>query len=218
MKRPVAEKIIIAGAAGEIEARLETATDRGGDFAVVCHPHPLHGGSMENKVAHTAARALAGAGMPVARFNFRGVGGSDGVFDSGAGEQDDLAAVVAWARRRFPGRGPVLAGFSFGAYVAAAQARALSARRLITIAPPVTMYDFTAMENAMPWLVVMGDADEVVPVAAARRWLRAWRRAPPDSRPGLRRDEWLAGAGHFFHGRLPELAARIRAWLDTQEA
>ena len=217
MKRTRQEKVIITGPAGQIEARLEMAAGHADDFAIVCHPHPLHGGTMDNKVAHTAARALCKAGMPVARFNFRGVGGSAGGFDHGAGEQDDLAAVAAWARSRFPGRGLVLAGFSFGAYVAAAQAQTLSARRLITIAPPVAMYDFAAIEYRMPWLVIMGDADEVVPAEAAREWLRQWSQTPSAASPRRRHAEWMTGAGHFFHGRLPELAGRIRAWLDAQE-
>ena len=209
MKKPIIEQLIIAGAAGNIEARLQIAVDRGDSFAIVCHPHPLHGGSMDNKVAHYAARAMLEAGVPVVRFNFRGVGASDGAFDNGRGEQEDLAAVVAWARRRFPGRGLILAGFSFGAYVAAAQASALSAWRLISVAPPVNMYDFAALKNTMPWLVLLGDQDEVVPVALARRWLQT----PLNPFAQNRHAEWLAGAGHFFHGRLPELAARIREWL-----
>ena len=200
------EKITIAGPAGSIAARLARADDDRGDYiAIVCHPHPLHGGSMDNKVVYYTARALREVGMAVLRFNFRGVGASEGEFDNAIGEQQDLAAVAAWAAAHYPHRALLLAGFSFGAYVAAAKAQDLAARRLLSIAPPIHKYDFDGLHITMPWLVIMGDADEVVPVVAVRQWLR--------TAAAQREVVWMKGAGHFFHGQLPQLAAHIKQWL-----
>ena len=114
------EILTIPGPSGQLEARLEfpEASDHPRVFGVACHPHSLKGGTMDNKVAHTLARAMVECGAPAFRFNFRGVGASGGVFDHGRGEADDLAAVVAEGRRRFPGAALWLGGFSFGAFVA----------------------------------------------------------------------------------------------------
>jgi len=117
MSRSV-ERLSLEGPAGALEAVLEDPGAAGISYAVVCHPHPLYGGTMDNKVVTTVARALQDAGMPTLRFNFRGVGASDGAFDQGSGETADADAVAAWGAERWPGRTLVIAGFSFGAYVA----------------------------------------------------------------------------------------------------
>jgi alpha/beta superfamily hydrolase len=158
---------------------------------------------MDNKVVTTVARALQDAGMPTLRFNFRGVGASDGAFDQGSGETADAAAVAAWGAERWPGRTLVIAGFSFGAYVALrlAQQRLPQLgppRQLITIAPAIQRQGegATAVPHC-PWLVVQGDADEVVDAAGVIAWVN---RLEPKPRLVV-----LPGAGHFFHHRLPEL-------------
>jgi alpha/beta superfamily hydrolase len=191
-------RLSLNGQAGALEAIAEDPGMTGGSFAVVCHPHPLYGGTMDNKVVTTVAKALQAAGMPTLRFNFRGVGASSGVFDSGVGETADADVVASWGAQRWPARGLVLAGFSFGAYIALRLAQQRAAQRLITIAPAVQFFDRAAMPvPRCPWLIVQGDADEVVDPAAVIDWANGLQPKP--------RLVVLPGVGHFFHGRLREL-------------
>lgn len=176
---------------------------------MVCHPHPLFGGTLTNKVVHTVARAFVAHGAATLRFNFRGVGASAGSHDEGRGETDDLLAVVEAGRVRLPGRPLWLGGFSFGAYVALrAQGRA-GAARLVTVAPPVGRWDFSALEAPRcPWLVIQGDRDELVDHAQVAGWLAA---LAPQARLAL-----LPGAEHFFHGRLHEVKAAVSDFLGSE--
>lgn len=194
-------KIAIPGPAGPIEAEFTPAAAAVA-LAVVCHPHPLHGGTMDNKVVTTLVRFFAEQGAAVLRFNFRGVGQSGGQFDQGRGEGEDLRAVVQWLRGQH-GEVPLwLAGFSFGSYVSARMAAELGAARLVSIAPPVSRWDFEAIVPiAGPWIVVQGDADEVVDAAAVYRWLDTVSPAPTLLR--------MPAATHFFHGLLIELRTRL---------
>jgi alpha/beta superfamily hydrolase len=192
------ERLFIEGQAGALEAIVEETAVAGSSYAVVCHPHPLFGGTMDNKVVTTVARALHETGIPTVRFNFRSVGGSAGVYDQGVGETADADAVVAWGAQRWPGRGLVLAGFSFGAYVALRLAQRRVPRHLITIAPALELFDaFGTAAPRCPWLVVQGDADDVVDPVAVVKWVNGL-----DPKPRL---VVLPGVGHFFHGRLREL-------------
>ena len=196
------ERLTLGGPAGVLEAIAEDAGHDGSPgrmrYALVCHPHPLFGGTMDNKVVTTLARALHVAGIPTLRFNFRGVGSSGGTFDAGVGETEDARAVATWGAARWPGRDLVIAGFSFGAYVALRLAQDTHAVRLVTVAPPVVRFDFTGLKApACPWLIVQGDADEVVSPQQVIDW--AGTMSP---RPHL---TVMPGVGHFFHGRLPEL-------------
>ena len=204
---PVPERATIAGPVGPLEALVETpAGFAGADCAVLCHPHPLYGGTMNNKVVHTTARALQERGHATVRFNFRGVGASAGSFDDGRGETEDALAVVDWACARWPRAALTLAGFSFGAYVAFRAAGLRLARRLITIAPPVRRFDFgTLAVPAAPWIVIQGDQDELVDHRAVLAWAQAVQ--PP---PTI---VLIAGAEHFFHGRLSDLRAAVQAHL-----
>lgn len=132
--------LAIAGPAGRIEAAFDLAEADATPqpvLAIVCHPLPTEGGSMHNKVVTMTARALRESGIATLRFNFRGVGQSEGRFDDGRGELDDLRAVAAWARVEHPDKALWLAGFSFGAWVALRGAVELGAAALISIAPPV---------------------------------------------------------------------------------
>ena len=203
--RPVgAPGVVIAGPAGRLEALVEELAAPARLVAVVCHPHPLFGGTMHNKVVHTLARALRAGGAATVRFNFRGVGASEGTHDGGAGETGDALAAVRFARERWPGLGLVLAGFSFGAVVAIRAAAAAGPLWLITVAPAVDRVELG--DAALPecdWLIVQGEADDVVDPAAVRNW-----QARHASRARLR---MLPGVGHFFHGRLHELQDCIRA-------
>lgn len=201
------QRQLINGPAGALELVFSAPATPATALAVVCHPHPLQGGTMDNKVATTLFRLYRDAGLAVVRFNFRGVGRSEGQHDHARGECDDLSAVIAWAEARW-GRLPLhLAGFSFGSYVAAAVA---SARQragdgpvaLVLVAPPVHHYGFETLTLPARSVVAYGDADEVVPVADMRDWAAA-RLAP---------DQVLvfAGVGHFFHGRLVPLREALR--------
>jgi alpha/beta superfamily hydrolase len=203
-----AERILIEGPAGAIEA-LVTEVDRpAAVHAVVCHPHPLYGGTMDNKVVTTLARALQECAVPTVRFNFRGVGASGGSYDEGSGETDDAAAVADWAAGRWPAGGLIVAGFSFGAYVALLLTARRKSARLITVAPPVQRFDFSGLSTpSCPWLIVQGEADELVDAAAVSALAEATR-----PRPSL---VMLPGVGHFFHGHLHELRDAVIAEIRS---
>lgn len=172
--------------------------------AVLCHPHPLYGGSMVNKVVHILADTFNDLGAPTVRFNFRGVGASAGRYDKGVGETDDLLAILAWVRARHPHSRLWLAGFSFGAYVAMrAMARVDDIDALLLIAPPVSLFDFAALPGIdVPWMVIQGGKDEVISPQDVSTWAQAQNPAP--------RFLWMAEADHFFHGRLNRLRAVLR--------
>jgi len=191
------EHISIAGEAGALEAIVEDPGVQGPSYGVICHPHPLYGGTMDNKVVTTVARALQETGIPTLRFNFRGVGASAGEFDHGVGETADADAVAAWGAERWAGRSLVIAGFSFGGYVALRLAQQRLPRYLITIAPAVQGFASSTPVPHCPWLVVQGDADELVDPSAVIDWVNTL-----DPKPRL---VVLPGVGHFFHGRLREL-------------
>jgi len=191
-------RLSIAGPSGPLEAIAEEPLVPGPSYAVLCHPHPLFGGTMENKVVTTLARALHEIDIATLRFNFRGVAGSAGAFDEGAGETADAAAVASYGALRWPGRKLVLAGFSFGAFVALRLAQKRGTSRLITVAPPVDRFDFSALTApGCPWLVVQGDADDVVDPQRVFAWIKRLNPQP--------RLVAMPGVGHFFHGHLPEL-------------
>lgn len=163
---------------------------------------------MQNKVVYTLARSFRRLGAHAVRFNFRGVGDSTGRFDEGIGETHDARAVIAWARRRWPGLPVYLAGFSFGAMVAFNASRQIGG--LVLVAPPVTKYAFAPTAPACSWLVIQGDRDEIVSPAAVRRWCEAWR--PP---PTL---IMIGGATHFFHGSLGKISDAVRNHFGSRLA
>ena len=171
--------------------------------AVLCHPHPQHGGTMRNKVVTIMERALRESGLATLRFNTRGTGDSEGSFDDGNGELDDLLAVVEWVRRMRPDDDLWLGGFSFGAWITLRATQDLPVRMLITIAPPVERYGFAElMPPNCPWLLVQGDEDEVVSPDAVFKWVEKL-----DKQPDL---VVMEGSGHFFHRRLMDLRGLIK--------
>ena len=175
-------------------------------IVVLCHPHPLHGGSLSNKVVHILARSATDQGLGTVRFNFRGVGRSQGQFDDGLGETDDLLAVVDWLRQTHADVPLWLAGFSFGAYIALKGHKQVGAERLLLVAPPVTLYDFAPFQTVdIPWWVFQGGADEVIDAAAVEQWVRQLPKGPDY--------QYFNEAGHFFHGKLNLLRdAAAYAW------
>jgi alpha/beta superfamily hydrolase len=191
------EALIIETPSGGIEAIVEDPGVGGPHYAVICHPHPLFGGTMDNKVVTSVARALHDCSIPTLRFNFRGVGRSSGSYDNGIGETSDAAAVAAWGSMRWPGRSVIVAGFSFGGYVALRLAGQIAADRLIAVAPAILRFDANARAPNCPFTIIQGDADDVVDPQPLIAWATAL--SPP---PILR---VLPGVGHFFHGRLHEL-------------
>jgi alpha/beta superfamily hydrolase len=216
----------VAGPAGVIDVAQDRPTGAAVGVAVIAHPHPLFGGTRDNKVVQTLARALVALGYSCWRPNFRGVGASEGVHDEGRGETDDLLAVVDAATRDASGStaaGPdaatragasgaepapplLLAGFSFGAFVQSRVAEALAqqgraARGVVLVAPAVSRFSVSTVEART--LLVHGESDDVVPLAAVFDWAR------PQQIPVV----VIPGADHFFHGRLPLLKRLVSEWV-----
>ena len=197
--------LLLPGPAGalEIAVDLPKPGEARRGFAVVAHPNPPEGGTMHNKVVTMCARAVNESGLAAVRFNFRGVGASAGEFDNGRGEVLDMLAVVQWAMQQRPGDALWLAGFSFGSWVALQVARQVPVQQMISIAPPVGRRDFAGvLPPPCPWLLVQGEADEVVSAPAVFAW--ADKQEPP---PTIVR---MPDTGHFFHRRLIDLRGAIR--------
>jgi alpha/beta superfamily hydrolase len=199
-----AKNLLLKGPAGQ----LEVLTTHPGSprtppaIAVICHPHPLFGGTMTNKVVTTLARSFQTLGLSTLRFNFRGVGKSEGHYDQGIGETEDLLALLQWLKTAYPDHAIWLAGFSFGAYVAARAAKKWAAEQLVCVAPPIENFPFKTLPPfSCPWLLIQGEQDEIVSPSAVFSWIESL--SPP---PRLIRIE---NASHFFHGHLIELRERL---------
>jgi alpha/beta superfamily hydrolase len=197
----------LPGPAGALEALTACPEQPVPATAVVCHPHPLQGGSMQNKVVHTLARAFGELGLRTLRFNFRGVGASEGAHAGGVGETEDVLAVLDWVRARRPRDQLWLAGFSFGAFMALRAAAQFPVAQLILVAPPVNFYPELGPPPGprVPTLVLQGEDDDVVQASEVRAWIE---RLP--LRPRLRT---FPGVGHFFHGRLNDLRTAVQEAL-----
>jgi len=196
---------LVPGSAGAIECAIDLPAGAERGVAVICHPHPQHGGTMDNKVAQTLARAAVTLGWRSVRFNFRGVGASEGAWDEGRGEVDDALAVIAASRR--PGEALLLAGFSFGAYVASQAAARLpddaKPQRLVLVGPSTQKQQMPAVPADT--VVIHGEADDVVPLSATLDWAR------PQALPVI----VFPGVGHFFHGQLGLLKHTLVQQLHT---
>ena len=188
------ERLTVEGPAGPIEVVHNVPGPAVRGLALVCHPHPLQGGTLDNKVVQTLARTFVGLGYVAVRFNFRGVGQSAGTFDEGNGETDDALAVLSDTRARFGDSLPVaLAGFSFGSYVQTRVAERVAPERLVLVAPAVRRFAVGAV--APESIVIHGDEDDVVPLPDVLAWAR------PQQLPIV----VFTGCGHIFHGRHPQL-------------
>ncbi|MDR6990382.1 alpha/beta fold hydrolase [Luteimonas sp. 3794] len=198
--------LVLPGPAGDLEAAIDVpdADVAALPFvAVVCHPLPTEGGTMHNKVVTMVARTLRELGAATVRFNFRGTGASAGSYDNGIGETEDLTAVVEWVRRERPGHALWLAGFSFGAYVSLRAAAALQPDVLISVAPPAGRWDFESIVlPTCPWLVIQGEADEIVDPEAVYQWL--------EDRKAQAELVRMPDTGHFFHRKMIDLRGVVK--------
>ena len=200
------EKVLIAGPAGSIECAVDLPAGTVIGAAIICHPHPQHGGTMDNKVVQTLARAFLQLGYRTVRFNFRGVGASTGVWDEGRGELEDALAVIEYFR--VADSAWVLSGFSFGAYIASQAALHLADDAKPNLKPTrMVLVGPSTQRQVMPvvpadTVVVHGETDDVVPLSATLDWAR------PQNLPVI----VFPGVGHFFHGQL----ARLRTVVVQQ--
>ena len=192
------EFLLQAGPAGRIEVAIDQPEGTPRGVAVIAHPHPLHGGTLTNKVVQTLARAFVLAGWTAVRFNFRGVGRSESTYDEGRGELDDLLTVV---RAQAPDGPLCLSGFSFGAFVTSHAAAQLQAQRdvqrLVLVGTAASRFSVAPVPSELHLrsLVIHGELDDTVPLASVMDWAR------PQQLPVL----VVPGGGHFFHGQLPLL-------------
>ncbi len=209
-KAPAIEKLDLDGPAGRLEAMLEVAP--GTDpvaLAVVLHPHPQYGGTMHNKVAHTLARSFSRQGFAALRFNFRGTQASEGEYDAGQGELDDALTAIRWLRERYPGKPLWIAGFSFGAAIGIRAAIEAAPAGLISVAPAVSRFAAGLVQQPQcPWLIVQGDADELVDIEETIAWVDSLEPGP----------ELLVfpGTTHFFHGKLVELREAVTDFVSAR--
>jgi uncharacterized protein len=204
------ESFVVAGPAGVLEAVVDSAGPAIRGVAVLCHPHPQQQGTMQNKVVTTLARAFAHLGAAAVRFNFRGVGASTGCYADGIGERDDARAVVVHCRQRWPTMPLYLGGFSFGGAVALAIAREVAPQGLVTVAPAVSRLPAGWGAPVCPWLLVHGEADDVVPLGPVTEWAVALA-VPP-------RIVVLPQVGHFFHGALTALSEAVTEFFRADFA
>ncbi|MFN0316165.1 MAG: alpha/beta hydrolase [Burkholderiales bacterium] len=188
-----AERVRTGGPAGNLEIAVNDPGEHRRAIALVAHPHPLHGGTLDNKVVQTLAKAMVARGCVALRPNFRGVGASDGVYDEGRGEAQDLLAVIDYARARYGNLPLVLAGFSFGAFVQSKIAAQLDPQWMVLVGPAVGRFQVSHVPAGT--LVIHGEIDDVVPLKDVFEWAR------PQQLPVV----VFPGAGHFFHGALGEL-------------
>jgi alpha/beta superfamily hydrolase len=200
MQPATLERARVQGAAGTVEVDINDPGEHRRGIALVAHPHPLQGGTKDNKVVTTLAKTFFGMGRVVLRPNFRGVGASEGAHDEGRGEADDLIVVLEDAKKRYGDLPVTLAGFSFGSFVQTRVARRVVAAQLVLVAPAVNRF---AAETVPPdTLVIHGEHDDVVPLTAVLDWAR------PQNLPIV----VVPGGEHFFHGRLALLSRIVLAY------
>jgi len=207
-QHPVTERLFIGGPAGRLEAIIERPGEGAlKGCAVVCHPHPQHGGTMHNKVAHTMASAFVRSGYEALRFNFRGTEQSEGEYDEGIGELDDALAAIEWMRTRHLSYPLWIAGFSFGAAISVKAAVETAVDGLISVAPAISRFaSGLDSQPQCPWLIVQGDEDELVDVEETVEWVNGLEPGP----------ELLVipQGEHFFHGRLTELRQAVMDFVS----
>ena len=197
------ERLVIDGPAGPLEIVVNAPVEAPRGIALVAHPHPQQGGTLDNKVVQTLAKTFFSLGYASVRFNFRGVGQSAGAFDDGVGETADALAALAHAKGRFGGIPVALAGFSFGSFIQTRVAATIAAERMVLVGPAALRFGATTVPADT--IVIHGEEDDVVPLAAVLDWAR------PQELPVI----VFPGCGHFFHGRLPQLQSTIAGMWNT---
>ncbi|WP_115711155.1 alpha/beta hydrolase [Legionella sainthelensi] len=207
---PGEHSLLLQGIIGKLEAVLTVPDQNDSGFiAFLGHPHSLQGGTMNNKVVTTLARVFKDLGIPSLRFNFRGVGQSEGAYDAGQGESEDMLALARELQKEQPEKKLIFAGFSFGSYVAYRAAAQVHAHLLISIAPPIHHYNYHEFNPApFPWIIVQGEEDEVVPPALVFDFAAQLDPEVPVIR--------FANTSHFFHGKLIELKTKLREYITAQ--
>lgn len=192
------QTLLITGPAGQQELLITHSPESRAITCIICHPHPVYGGTMHNKVVFTLASTMEALKVKTVRFNFRGVQKSEGVFDNGIGELDDLIMVVNWVKAQCPNDEIWLAGFSFGAFIALKGHQDCGAQCLITVAPPVGQAYFENIPKVVcPWILVQGGKDEIIASDKVLSWVQNQSPAPEML--------YFPEAGHFFHGQLVEM-------------
>jgi hypothetical protein len=198
------ERVLFSGGAGNIEAMIDSPAAVARGIALIAHPHPLYGGTLENKVVQTLAKVFVELGYIAVRPNFRGAGKTEGVYDYGEGECDDLVEVVRQARERCGDLPLVLAGFSFGAYVQTRVANRIAPERVVLVAPATGFVNagrsYAALAVPADTIVIHGERDQTVPLANVLDWVR-----PLDIPIVL-----VPDADHFFHRRLHLVRSIVR--------
>ncbi len=202
---------VFTGLVGQLEAVLTVPAIVNKQYiALLGHPHSLQGGTMNNKVVTTMARAFKELAILSLRFNFRGVGNSQGEYDAGIGESEDMLALMRYCQQEVPNVRFIFAGFSFGSYVAYRAAAQCAHSLLITIAPPINHYNYREFTPPNPWLIMQGDDDEVIPAELVHHFAAEF--SPP--LPVYR----FAATGHFFHGQLTVLKDQLISGISAQVA
>ena len=205
---PGEHDLSLKGAAGFIEAKLHLPQkDSNGSspkaVVICCHPHPQFGGTMTNKVVHTLTKTFSKMGIPALRYNFRGIGKSEGTYDNGQGESEDLLILSDLIQKSWPEQQLWLAGFSFGSWISAGCAMEAGAKQLLSIAPPVQYFDVADFQMPeCPWLVLMGEQDEVVDPEQVFDWINSKSSAPQQIK--------FPETGHFFHGQLVNMTKLLQ--------
>jgi uncharacterized protein len=203
------QRVMLQGAAGQIEALRDLPEAASKGIAIICHPHPLFGGTMDNKVVQTLARAFVQTGWTALRFNFRGIGQSGGVYDEGRGESDDLRALI---KQLAPANSALaMAGFSFGSFVASQvlqeAARSHDLQKIVMVGTAASRFAVASIPTELHerLLVVHGEQDDTVPLSSVMDW----------ARPQVIPVTVVPGGGHFFHGQLPLLRGLVARHLNS---
>lgn len=192
--------LLIPGPVGALEAAVETHPSPQG-LAIICHPHPLHQGTMHNKVVTTAARAMYELGCTTMRFNYRGVGKSEGSYGNSVGETEDAYAVWQYCKQHYEAARTILIGFSFGSYIAASLAKRILPNVVLSIAPAIGKQAFDALITLpSPWIGIIGEADELFSIDSVSAFFEKRKAMGYPTAFQV-----LPKAGHFFHGQLPFL-------------
>jgi len=207
----------LKGPAGVLEARANN-TGSNNAIGIVCHPHPLYQGSMDNKVVTTIVRAFQTLGLKTIRFNFRGIGKSEGSYSQGIGEVEDLESIIRWVKENHPNDRIYLAGFSFGSYIATkyASETKIDIAALLTVAPAITHFDFLSLPvPPCPWVIIHGSKDELISLSEVKKWVE-------DTKQKHQRFPIeliiIEEATHFFHGCLVTLRNQIEKIIKPMVA